>query len=633
MSLKLRNAFLAFVFLLSATPLAAQMTMISGQLSNGRGTAEKLDRVRIEVRVDGQLLKNLYTDTDGVFLYQNETGLSDGTMRPAAFQLLQNYPNPFVSETQIAYSLNKSGSVTLEIFNVLGQRVRSLVQGEQFTGTHQLRWDRRDDSGCLCAHGMYFYRLTFDGQFQFRKMCTLNGASAPVSGHAVFPAMPKVMGTHEVVFNITDRDLQDSTITMQFDELPETIDVGLLQMHVHPFVRVKPEPVLVMAGEAAHDTLDIYFEAPIEFLSNDTEISWAYTADSLIAMTYHKINQDKLLFKVKEIDQTRTTYITAYFTLQPRLGIKQAAFHRAYLYVPFAESILLENVQGRPNYTMDSVLPDQLDFSGGKIIGTPSELFQGPVYFTVTDSRQITVMDSVLMRVNEPFNIDFNSYDLEMADTYPRDGTHPYSWVNGYTGVTQNLYYKGERIAKANPNGSKSAYCCGLTFEDFFRSIQQLNSDLGKGEDVNGMTVSDMKYFINIWFVLASLGDGPGMALETFGLGEVVYSWDDVKPGDYVQLWRSSGSGHSVIFVNWLTNSTGDKIGFRYWSTQTSTNGISYNNEYFQHGGGRVLVGHTFFSRVYSPENFKSFSRANLPNYEQVVSDFETLSPRIFMKN
>ncbi len=93
---------------------------------------------------------------------------------PADFALEQNYPNPFNPSTTIEFSLPKSSSVTLEVFNLLGQSVSTLADGEQYpAGTHKLVWDGRDATGESVASGVYFYRLTTDEFTQQKKMVLL----------------------------------------------------------------------------------------------------------------------------------------------------------------------------------------------------------------------------------------------------------------------------------------------------------------------------------------------------------------------------------------------------------------------------------------------------------------------------
>ncbi|MGM0705772.1 MAG: FlgD immunoglobulin-like domain containing protein, partial [Bacteroidota bacterium] len=70
-----------------------------------------------------------------------------------------NYPNPLRNETTIEYELAEPGEATIEIYNVLGQRVRRLVNREHEAGPHTMRWDGRNDAGQRVASGTYFYRM------------------------------------------------------------------------------------------------------------------------------------------------------------------------------------------------------------------------------------------------------------------------------------------------------------------------------------------------------------------------------------------------------------------------------------------------------------------------------------------
>ena len=76
---------------------------------------------------------------------------------PDNFSLSQNYPNPFNPETQINFALPEPASVALNIYDVNGHLVRTLVSGLQTTGTHLVSWDGRDNSGARVVSGVYFY--------------------------------------------------------------------------------------------------------------------------------------------------------------------------------------------------------------------------------------------------------------------------------------------------------------------------------------------------------------------------------------------------------------------------------------------------------------------------------------------
>jgi len=82
--------------------------------------------------------------------------------RPAAHFLLQNYPNPFNLETKIGFVLPVGGRVRLEIYSLLGRRVRVLMEGSLKPGLYHLRWDGKDEVGREVSSGVYLCRLVVD---------------------------------------------------------------------------------------------------------------------------------------------------------------------------------------------------------------------------------------------------------------------------------------------------------------------------------------------------------------------------------------------------------------------------------------------------------------------------------------
>lgn len=78
---------------------------------------------------------------------------------PKVFQLHPNFPNPFNPSTTILYELPRASEVEVAIFDLLGKRVRTLVQGRQQAGQHRLSWDGSDDRGANVPSGVYLYRL------------------------------------------------------------------------------------------------------------------------------------------------------------------------------------------------------------------------------------------------------------------------------------------------------------------------------------------------------------------------------------------------------------------------------------------------------------------------------------------
>jgi hypothetical protein len=117
-----------------------------------------------------EILDAMVLDRDGLGLVRSESAVV--SLAPTEFELSQNIPNPFNPETAIGYALPKSAYVRLEVLNVLGQVVRTLVDGHQRTGTHEAMWDGLNDSGQALASGIYFYRIGADN-FQATKRMLL----------------------------------------------------------------------------------------------------------------------------------------------------------------------------------------------------------------------------------------------------------------------------------------------------------------------------------------------------------------------------------------------------------------------------------------------------------------------------
>jgi hypothetical protein len=109
-----------------------------------------------------------------------ETGVEDNPdeeSSPTDFHLSQNYPNPFNPTTRIRYTVGTKQTqpvpVSLKIYNVLGQLVRTLVDEEKAAGSHRVTWDGRDDGGQKLSSGVYLYRLEIENLRVSRRMLLL----------------------------------------------------------------------------------------------------------------------------------------------------------------------------------------------------------------------------------------------------------------------------------------------------------------------------------------------------------------------------------------------------------------------------------------------------------------------------
>jgi hypothetical protein len=92
---------------------------------------------------------------------------------PTVFSLSQNYPNPFNPKTLIRFTLPKDSWVNMEVYNILGQKVKTLVNEKLTAGVKEVEWDSKDDNGLEVASGIYFYRIKADDFSDIKKMVML----------------------------------------------------------------------------------------------------------------------------------------------------------------------------------------------------------------------------------------------------------------------------------------------------------------------------------------------------------------------------------------------------------------------------------------------------------------------------
>ncbi len=92
---------------------------------------------------------------------------------PAHYELQDNFPNPFNPTTTIRYDLKEPGKVTLKIYNILGQEVRTLVNKNEAAGFKSAVWDSKDNAGRMVSSGLYIYRIETGKFVKSRKMMLL----------------------------------------------------------------------------------------------------------------------------------------------------------------------------------------------------------------------------------------------------------------------------------------------------------------------------------------------------------------------------------------------------------------------------------------------------------------------------
>ena len=111
----------------------------------------------------------------GALFFDQSTDIEDDNCPtgPYNFELSQNYPNPFNAQTTISFALVQPADVTLEVFNIVGQKVTVLADDLCQAGHHDIIWDGRDSGGKPVASGIYYYRLQAGDYSETNRMTLL----------------------------------------------------------------------------------------------------------------------------------------------------------------------------------------------------------------------------------------------------------------------------------------------------------------------------------------------------------------------------------------------------------------------------------------------------------------------------
>jgi hypothetical protein len=132
----------------------------------------RTDTYRVNLRIHSDVLDSTYVlpvilDVVSSVPDARHPGL------PTVYALYQNYPNPFNPSTDIIFDLPNNGAVRLQVYNTLGQRIRTLVDGVRAAGSYHVFWDGRSDQGTSVAAGVYLYRLETPSFVSSKKMVLL----------------------------------------------------------------------------------------------------------------------------------------------------------------------------------------------------------------------------------------------------------------------------------------------------------------------------------------------------------------------------------------------------------------------------------------------------------------------------
>ena len=189
---------LVFVVSSSAEPLLeGRVRLSSGQPAAGV-------QVRLFDLTDLRRFVGTTTDEAGHFaLPLRAFSMARGTALPTDFVLGPNYPNPFNPSTIIPYQLPTATHVRLEVFNLLGQRIATLVDGARAAGVHTAQWDATDAAGRAVAAGVYIYRMTVGMERQTGRMVLIDGqAGVPAAAAGSMPMQASALERVEAVAGV-----------------------------------------------------------------------------------------------------------------------------------------------------------------------------------------------------------------------------------------------------------------------------------------------------------------------------------------------------------------------------------------------------------------------------------------------
>lgn len=281
--------FIILVSLLLIKVVQSQTLHVVGNVSTD---STPVSYASITFTDEGDPSKYFSTITDTVGNYQLDiiTSIEEDPLEPKTFELGQNYTNPFSSETEIPYKINRQSNVSIKIYNILGQEVRTFNIGLQTNGIHGIRWDGRNNFGDRVTPGIYFYQLQAGNETHVKKMIFKSSSpnfSFPFAGKVTFDDAREInkkiiKQTGEYMIKIINGDCTTPRITtrvyryfkIQYDTsinfnvqeaLPSTDIFGTITKNDSPFYI--SGPARVPKGK----TLTIEPGVTILFRSGDVE--------------------------------------------------------------------------------------------------------------------------------------------------------------------------------------------------------------------------------------------------------------------------------------------------------------------------------------------------------------------------
>jgi uncharacterized protein (TIGR02145 family) len=212
-----------FILVMLNHSLIAEIVLEGVITDNG---AEPVENALVELidQEDTTRVFSDYTDESGSYQIRIAKTGSDAfdPKQPRHFHLYQNHPNPFNPSTVIRYDLKKPAEIRLEIWNILGQKIRTLVNGFQTDLTGRVIWDATNDRGEGVCAGVYIYTLYAEGNRKSKKMVLMDGHGIPETFFSESMRLNKTGNlnlsktSNQYLFRITGENIEcyEQTITL-----------------------------------------------------------------------------------------------------------------------------------------------------------------------------------------------------------------------------------------------------------------------------------------------------------------------------------------------------------------------------------------------------------------------------------
>ena len=499
------------------------------------------------------------TDETGYFALPF-AALSGASALPERFDLGQNYPNPFNPSTTISYQLPTAMPVRLEVFDVLGQRIALLVDGERAAGFHTVRWDATDAAGWAVAAGVYFYRLSGDGVHLTRSMVLIDGqAGVPEAGGSVAaPEEALEMGSSIYGLTVSGWGLVpyvDPAFRVAVDREPVDLVVETLGSK-HFAAKVAAAGVL---GDVDNNgRVDIF----------DALLVAVYSANASIVMPN---NGDIALGDVNRDGRTDLTdaYLIATYSVNPSDPVLPAGIGAP----PEAPATGVSKLYWA-DFGTDKIQRANLDGSGvedlvtsglGDPYGLALDVAGGKMYWTDVGTDKIQradldgsgVEDLVTSGLGDPYGL---ALDVAGGKMY---------WTDVGTDKIQRADLDSSGVEDLVTSGLGDPYGLALDVAGGKMYWTDFGTDKIQRADLDGSGIEDL--------VTSGLGDPYGLALDVAG-GKMY--WTDFGT-DKIQRANLDGSGVEDLVTSGLGDPYGlalDVAGGKMYWTDVGTDKIQRAN-------------------------------------------------------